>query len=347
MFNINMPDLAEEFKMKTVIKIVSGKELAGIFGLSLLAISLFLLSISKGYLAEGYAGIIVFLFIMLFYNRMGRTNKNIIATGKSDLKILRQFNANRLFSYNLSLWAVSLLFFGGVYIKAINSFPIEIYFSLIIILFTIFFGESVNIYINCFSENKLPIGVGICSAIYILGHQTLQIISIAILIIAITLIANKSLNRIFNHNIRTYNNLILNIVNNVQSRKIGALLVIGIAIAYCYLSNIEMDSWKVLFETMILSIMAIFIYEYTFSKNIPYTNAGEYFLKKSGHYKPKRITKKEPFIQQIKGTEYACTCIGSECETIRCEKLCEKHSDQILKEQSIFPYGAPIGRIKI
>jgi len=339
-----MPDLAEELKM--IVSFVNLKEIVGVLGISLLAISLFLFSISRGWLVEGYAGIIVFLFIMIFYNKMGRTNKNIIATSKSDLKILRQFNANRLFSYNLSLWTISILFFGGVYLKMINSFSIEIYFSLIIILFIIFFGESISIYIDCFSENKLPIGVGVCSAIYILGHQTLQIISIAILIIAITLIANKSLNRIFNHNIRSYNDLILNIVNNVQSRRIGILLAIGIAIAYCYLSNIEMDSWKALFETITLSIITIFIYEYVFAENIPYANAGQYF---ADRYKTRNtsIQNKRPRIRKISNPateeEYTCACVDPKCETI----TCEKHSDEVLIEQTFFPYGSFRGYIKI
>lgn len=285
--SIIMPLLGRGLKMKIKVKgFIDVLELAGFFGLSLLAFILFAISLVKGYLVEGFVGLVIYFAIMLVYNRINKGNIFNVNNGRNTKYRLRILNSKRLFSYTISIWGTAIMLFTMSQL-GVTIFPIKLFFITTISLFILFFGENIIIH-NEFTENKILI---FFSILFVLCFSENQAIKISMLPIAvlIALFTNNIVNKAFEHKIYSYNELILAIINKSQNRNVTAIITIAIIFTYCFLSNIITDYWKLLLGTIVMAIIAFFIHEQIFGESEKYLSPDEYFYRRSCYLAKKVI----------------------------------------------------------
>lgn len=274
--------------MKIKIKgCLNFSEFAGILGLSLLALVLMCISMTRGYVVEGCIGLIVYVAILLLYNKIVNFKGLIgLASARDGFNgakhRLHLLNTKRLFSFTIVVWGVTILLFSMSYLRVI-IFPIKLFYLSIAVLFLIFFGESLNLYFDSFSKNKLPIAVGVLGCIYITTDQTFEMASILFVIIMVSLFLNKFIGKIFGNNIESYNDLMLEIINKSYFRNLSVVVIMGTIFTYCFLSNSAMELWKFSFGLVVLILMVFFFFEQIFGNTQRYSRPDEYFYKGSAY----------------------------------------------------------------
>lgn len=279
--------------MKTKVRInyTTLSEIISSTGLIFITIFFFAISIKENIIAS-FFGLGLCITILIFYIKIIKATKNItVIMGQSIKKTkdrLALLNSQRLTWFTASVYSISILMLATSYLH-ISRFSIVVFLISIILLFFIFFGESINFNISRQYFTRIAYFISICILTSIfLNKQNSEINTICLIIIIGLLVIDFLRTKIFLCKPLNHNEQILYIINRISTWKSASTIIIASVLIYCLVSNNINNPIQFFTLIIILSMAGILIQDILPQKN-RILNCDEYFYKNSCYMARKAV----------------------------------------------------------